>query len=171
MMPPPPRVGPMGSLARVSPRAHIGDAGGWLCDAAAHGAEASALHTILPAPDVTVVRPERGLGRGGAPPAHFDKAQAEQALWQEFQDHYASINNALNVRCGSTGVPCGGFSRCMFFVRSEACSLTPFVFACFLTSLSPVSCLLVTGAGGPRSGEVRPPRSIEQRARLVSGPV
>jgi hypothetical protein len=29
------------------------------------------------------------------PLAHFDEAQAEQALWQEFRDHGASINNSL----------------------------------------------------------------------------
>jgi hypothetical protein len=28
--------------------------------------------------------------------AHFDKAQAEQALWQEFRDHCALLNNTLN---------------------------------------------------------------------------
>jgi hypothetical protein len=32
----------------------------------------------------------------GAPPAYFNETQAEQALWQEFQDHRASLNNALN---------------------------------------------------------------------------
>jgi hypothetical protein len=29
-------------------------------------------------------------------PAHFDEAQDEQALWQEFRDHGASLNNTLN---------------------------------------------------------------------------
>jgi hypothetical protein len=29
------------------------------------------------------------------PRALLDEAQAEQALWQEFRDHGASINNAL----------------------------------------------------------------------------
>jgi hypothetical protein len=76
-----------------------------LCDAAAHGAEASASRTILPAPDVTVMRPKRGLGRGGASPAHFDKAQAEQALWQEFRDHCASMNNVLNEALRVHGGP------------------------------------------------------------------
>jgi hypothetical protein len=28
--------------------------------------------------------------------AYFDEAQAQQALWQEFQDHGASLNNTLN---------------------------------------------------------------------------
>jgi hypothetical protein len=29
-------------------------------------------------------------------PAHFADAQAEQALWQKFRDHGASLNRALN---------------------------------------------------------------------------
>jgi hypothetical protein len=41
----------------------------------AHDVEASTLHAALP--------------------AHFDEAQAEQALWQEFRHHDASNNNAL----------------------------------------------------------------------------
>jgi hypothetical protein len=60
-----------------------------------HDAEASTSRAVLPAPDVAVAHPEQGLGRGGAPPAHFNEAQAEQALWKEFRDHGASINNAL----------------------------------------------------------------------------
>jgi hypothetical protein len=48
----------------------------------------------LPAPDVVVVRLEQERGHASAPPAHFDEAQAEQALWQEFRDHGASLNNA-----------------------------------------------------------------------------
>jgi hypothetical protein len=32
----------------------------------------------------------------GAPLAYFNEAQAEQALWQEFGDHGASLNNTLN---------------------------------------------------------------------------
>jgi hypothetical protein len=57
-----------------------------------HGAEASSSRAGLPAPDVSVARPEQDRGNAGAPPAHFDKAQAEQALWQEFRDHDASLN-------------------------------------------------------------------------------
>jgi hypothetical protein len=49
-----------------------------------HGAEASSSCATLPAPDAVVARPERERGHTGAPPAHFDEAQAEQALWQEF---------------------------------------------------------------------------------------
>jgi hypothetical protein len=47
----------------------------------AHNAEASSSRDVLPAPDVAVAHPERGLGRAGAPLAHFEEAQAEQALW------------------------------------------------------------------------------------------
>jgi hypothetical protein len=49
-----------------------------------HGAEASSSRATLPAPDAVVARPEQERGYAGAPPAHFDKAQAEYALWQEF---------------------------------------------------------------------------------------
>jgi hypothetical protein len=62
----------------------------------AHGAEASSSRAALPAPDGTVVRPEQEREHANVPPAHFSEAQAEQALWQEFHDHGASLNNALN---------------------------------------------------------------------------
>jgi hypothetical protein len=61
----------------------------------AHDAKASMSNVAPPASDVTISHPEQGLHRPGAPPAHFDKAHAEQALWQEFCDHDISINNAL----------------------------------------------------------------------------
>jgi hypothetical protein len=61
-----------------------------------HGAEASSSHAALPAPDGTAARPEQEWENTSAPPAHFSEAQAEQALWQEFSDHGASLNNALN---------------------------------------------------------------------------
>jgi hypothetical protein len=41
-------------------------------------------------------RPEHERERINVPPAHFADAQAEQALWQEFHDHGASLNRALN---------------------------------------------------------------------------
>jgi hypothetical protein len=49
-----------------------------------HGAEASSSRAGLPALDVVVTRPEQEQGHASAPPAHFDEAQAEQVLWQEF---------------------------------------------------------------------------------------
>jgi hypothetical protein len=61
----------------------------------AHDAGASTSHAASPVPDAAVVRPEQELRHAGAPVAHFDEAQAEQALWQEFQDYDAWINNAL----------------------------------------------------------------------------
>jgi hypothetical protein len=61
-----------------------------------HGAEASSSRAGLPAPDATVARLEQEREPASAPPAHFNEAQAEQALWQEFRDHDASFNNVLN---------------------------------------------------------------------------
>jgi hypothetical protein len=57
------------------------------------------------------------------------------------------------------------------FVEFGVFSRVPSMFVCLLTSFSPTPCPPVIGAGGPSSGEVRPPRSIELRARLVLGPV
>jgi hypothetical protein len=74
-----------------------------------HGAEASSSRAALPAPDAVVARPKQEQGHAGAPPAHFDEAQAEQALWQEFRDHDASLNNTLNEALRIHGVPRGGF--------------------------------------------------------------
>jgi hypothetical protein len=73
---------------------------------ATHGAEASSSRAGLPAPDVAVARLEE-QGHASAPPAHFNEAQAEQALWQEFRDHDASLNNTLNeaLRIHLAGLP------------------------------------------------------------------
>jgi hypothetical protein len=49
-----------------------------------HGAKASSSRAGLPAPDVAVARSEQEQGHASAPPAHFDEAQSEQVLWQEF---------------------------------------------------------------------------------------
>jgi hypothetical protein len=70
-----------------------------------HDAEASSSRAILPAPNVVVAHPEQERGHAGAPPAHFDEAQAEQALWKEFRDHDASINNALREALRVHGGP------------------------------------------------------------------
>jgi hypothetical protein len=61
-----------------------------------HGAEASSSCDGLPAPDATVACLEQERELASVPPAHFNEAQAEQALWQEFRDHGASRNNVLN---------------------------------------------------------------------------
>jgi hypothetical protein len=69
-----------------------------------HGAEASSSRAGLATPNVTIARPEQEQGHASAPPAHFDEAQAEQALWQEFRDHGASLNNTLNEALQIHGV-------------------------------------------------------------------
>jgi hypothetical protein len=49
-----------------------------------HGAGASSSRADLPASNTTVARPEKERERASVPPAYFNEAQAEQALWQEF---------------------------------------------------------------------------------------
>jgi hypothetical protein len=61
-----------------------------------HGAEVSSSRAALPASDGTATRLEQERERVNAPLAHFNEAQTEQALWQEFRDHGASLNLALN---------------------------------------------------------------------------
>jgi hypothetical protein len=61
-----------------------------------HGAEATSSRAGLPAPDAIVAHLEQERGPTSTLPAHFNEAQAEQALWQEFRDHDTSLNNALN---------------------------------------------------------------------------
>jgi hypothetical protein len=71
----------------------------------ARGAEASSLRAVPPAPDGTVMCAEREREQASALPSHFNKAQAEQALWQEFCGHGASLNNALNEALRIHGGP------------------------------------------------------------------
>jgi hypothetical protein len=70
----------------------------------ARDAEASTSDAAPPAPDVAVVRPEQRR-HADVPPAHFNEAQAEQALWQKFRDHGISINNALTEALRIYGGP------------------------------------------------------------------
>jgi hypothetical protein len=49
-----------------------------------HGTEASSSRVGLPALDVTVARSRKEREHASAPPTHFNEAQVEQALWQEF---------------------------------------------------------------------------------------
>jgi hypothetical protein len=70
-----------------------------------HGTKAPSSHAVPPAPDAVVARPEQERGLAGAPPAHFDEAQAEQELWQEFRDHGTSLNNTLNEMLWIHGGP------------------------------------------------------------------
>jgi hypothetical protein len=48
-----------------------------------HGTEASSSRAGLPAPNITVAHPEQEREHASASPAHFNEAQAEQALWLE----------------------------------------------------------------------------------------
>jgi hypothetical protein len=46
-----------------------------------HGGEASSSHAGLPAPNTVVAGLEQELEPADAPPASFNEAQDEQALW------------------------------------------------------------------------------------------
>jgi hypothetical protein len=74
------------------------------------------------------------------PPAHFNEAQAEQALWQEFRDHGASLSNALNEALRIHGVLRGGSSKYAFFCWIWSFSAPPPLvtpaFVLFLTFLT-----------------------------------
>jgi hypothetical protein len=59
-------------------------------------AEASSSRAGLPAPNTTVACLEQEQDPANVLPAYFNEAQAEQALWQEFRDYGASLNNMLN---------------------------------------------------------------------------
>jgi hypothetical protein len=61
-----------------------------------HGVEASSSRASLLTSDTTVARLEQEREPASASLAYFNKAQAEQALWHDFRDHGASLNNALN---------------------------------------------------------------------------
>jgi hypothetical protein len=61
-----------------------------------HDAEASSSRAGVPAPNTAAVRLEQEREPASVPPAYFNEAQAEQALWQEFRDHGSSLNNALS---------------------------------------------------------------------------
>jgi hypothetical protein len=138
----------------------------------AHGTEASSSCAILPATGAVVARSGQKWGRVGAPPAHFDVAQAEQALWQEFRDRDASLNNALNeaLRVHGEGLSWRIF-QVRIFRQIRALLPCPFCIRTFLTLRPPASRLLATEAGGPGSGAVQLPRPTELRARLVPGAV
>jgi hypothetical protein len=95
------RMGPVGEPARTSPELPVGalvvrDDGCVMSGHPTNGAEASSLRAVLPASDGATARLEQELERAIMPPAHFADTQAEQELWQEFRDHDASLNRALN---------------------------------------------------------------------------
>jgi hypothetical protein len=138
----------------------------------AHDTEVSTSHAAPPASDVAVSHPEQGLRRPGAPPAHFDEAQAEQALWQEFRDHSVSINNALTEVLWIHGGPSIWLFEVGVLHSTRGLFLVFFSFECSLICIfSPRPRLLLAEAGGPGASKIRPPRLAELRARLVPGAV
>jgi hypothetical protein len=98
---PPPGWDLWGSLPAPAPERPVGalmvrDDGCVMSGCPTDGAEASSSCAVLPASNGAVARPEQERERAITPPAHFADTQAEQELWQEFRDHGASLNRALN---------------------------------------------------------------------------
>jgi hypothetical protein len=109
-----------------------------------HSAEASSSRAVLPAPDVTVARPEQEREHTSTPSAHFNDAQADQALWQEFQDHDASLNNALNEALRIHAGPAWRVLQVRVLIVEFEVLLFASASARFLTLLSSTPCPLVT---------------------------
>jgi hypothetical protein len=70
------------------------------------------------------------------PPAHFTSAQAEQAVWQEFRDHSASLNRALNETLQIHGGPAWRIFQVSDFLPGFV--VFPFVSSAFALPLTPV---------------------------------
>jgi hypothetical protein len=96
--------------------------------------EASSSRGVLPASNGTAARPEQERERADAPPAHFASAQAEQALWQEFRDHGASLNQALNEALPIHGCLAWRIFRVSYF--SLGLVIFPFVSSTFALPLT-----------------------------------
>jgi hypothetical protein len=137
---PPPGWDQWGGLAAPAPELLVGalvvrDDGCVMSRRPSDGAEASSSRVVLPTSDGTAARSEQEWERVVKPPAHFADAQAEQALWQEFRDHGASLNWALNEALRIHSDPVWR----VFQVRDlfiESCDSSPIVPSASALSLS-----------------------------------
>jgi hypothetical protein len=107
-----------------------------------HGVEPSLSRAAPPALNGTVARPEQEREHASALPTHFDEAQAEQALWQEFREHDASLNNTLNEALRIHGGPAWRIFQVRVFLLNFGVSspLVSSVFVLLLTQF--LSCLV-----------------------------
>jgi hypothetical protein len=113
---PPPGWDQWGNLPAPVPEPPVGalvvrDDSGVMSEHPVDDVVASSSHAVLPASDGATARPEQERERAVTPPPHFVDAQAEQMLWQEFRDHGALLNQALNEALRSTAVLHGASSR------------------------------------------------------------
>jgi hypothetical protein len=98
---PAPGLDQWGSLPAPAPELPVGalvvrDDGRVMSGRPADGAEASSSCAVLLASDGAAAYPKQERERAITLPAHFADTQAEQEMWQEFRDHGASLNWALN---------------------------------------------------------------------------
>jgi hypothetical protein len=140
---------------RTSPRAPGGGARGCVMSGRpADGAEASSSCAVVPASDDTVARAERERERAITPPAHFADAQAEQALWQEFRDHGASLNRALNEALRIHSGPAWHVFQ-VWWLFVESCDSSPLVSSASALSLIGAPWFLSAGCRNWRIGPGR----------------
>jgi hypothetical protein len=115
-----------------------------------HGVEASSSRAALAAPDGAAARPEQELWK------EFRKSRR---LAQQHAERGAEDSRGSRV-VGVLGMQfllgLGVFSLPSFSRHFCACASS--------NSASHLPCPLVTGVGGPTSGEARPPRSTDFRA-------
>jgi hypothetical protein len=133
-----------------------------------HGAEVSSSRAALPASDGTATRLEQERERVNAPLAHFNEAQTEQALWQEFRDHGASLNRALNEVLRIHGGPVWRVFQVRDFLsgfrslRSRFFCVRAFPDPCFFLLCPPAA-----GVGGSGPGEIQRSGPAGRLAQLV----
>jgi hypothetical protein len=101
-----------------------------------NGVEASSSRAVFPASNSAAAHPEQERERADGPPTHLASAQAEQALWQEFRDHGASLNRALNEALRIHGGPAWRIFRFSDF--SLGFVVFPFISLAFALPLTPV---------------------------------
>jgi hypothetical protein len=121
----------------------------------AHGVEASLSRATLPASGGPAAHPEPEREHVDVPPAHFASAQAEQALWQQFCDHGASLNRALNEALRIHGDP----TWRVFHVSDFSPGFVVFSLCFFRACAFPNPCLFspclsAAGFGAPCPGAV-----------------
>jgi hypothetical protein len=107
-----------------------------------HGAKASSSRAVLPTLDGTVACLEQGREHVSVLPAHFSEAQVKQTLWQEFRDHDALLNIALNEALQIHGGPACASSRYVFLMLGFGVS-PRLVSPMFVLSLTQFLSLLV----------------------------
>jgi hypothetical protein len=162
----PPGWGQWESLPALDPKPPVGvlvmrEDGCVMSGRPAHGVEASSSRAALLASGGTAAHSELEEERVDTPSTHFNEAQDEQALWEEFRGHDASLNWALNEALRIHSVPVW----CVFQIRD--CSLSLAVLPLFVPSASalPLICASWSLSAGGRNWRIGPGRGTVPSTR------